>query len=376
MKPLSESPPLGTGGSCSDDVTFACAPVASAMPRPISARPRVRSFGTGGGGIRRSATNGPRVRRRAGSRAWLHLAVGLVAIGAVSVAAIGIGIGSPDLRWITAGRHVPSFDPVSSEWLAGFEPVTAGIVAIVLFLAGVVSGLSGFAFSAVAAFVLWLLPPMQAVPLIMMLSVCNQFLSIGALRGQMLLVGTPTHDGALPYIAGGIAGVPFGVELLRILPSTMAAGGLGVFLVTYSVLSLLKPDSLRIKMSGWKPAVAIGAAGGIVGGFSAFPGSIPVVYLGLRGVGKAETRGVAQPYILALQLVSLSILALTNAAIFNARFWLLWAFALPAVLLGSCTGVALYRRMSDVDFRRAMLVLLAFSGLSLVARATIRASAP
>ena len=55
----------------------------------------------------------------------------------------------------------------------------------------------------------------------------------------------------------------------------------------------------------------MGAAGGIVGGFSAFPGSIPVVYLGLRGLSKTETRNITQPYILTLQLISPSILALT-----------------------------------------------------------------
>ena len=38
--------------------------------------------------------------------------------------------------------------------------------------------------------------------------------------------------------------------------------------------------------------MAVGADGGIIGGFSAFPGSITVVYLGLRGVSKAETRGI------------------------------------------------------------------------------------
>jgi hypothetical protein len=65
------------------------------------------------------------------------------------------------------------------------------------------------------------------------------------------------------------------------------------------VLFLLKPHGLRIKVSGWKPAVAVGAAGGIIGGFAAFPGSMPVVYLGLRGVSKANTRGITQPYILA-----------------------------------------------------------------------------
>ena len=253
----------------------------------------------------------------------------------------------------------------------GLSPAAAGVVAVVLFLAGVVSGLSGFAFSAVAACILWLLPPLQAVPLIMLLSVCNQLLSVGKLRKEMVLRGTAEREGALAYIAGGLLGVPIGLALLQTLPAGMFAAGLGLFLIVYSALVLLKPDSLRIKLSGWRPAVAVGAAGGIIGGFSAFPGSMPVVYLGLRGMSKVETRGITQPYILALQVVSLSILALAHSAIFNAQFWLLWALTLPAVLLGSSTGVALYRRMNEVNFRRAVLILLIVSGVSLVVKTLI-----
>jgi len=175
----------------------------------------------------------------------------------------------------------------------GFTPAVAGAIAVVLFLAGVVSGLSGFAFSAVAACVLWLLAPLQAVPLIMLLSACNQLLSLGSLRKEVVLRGTAEREGALAYIAGGLVGAPIGLGLLQTLPPRTFAGGLGLFLIVYSVLFLLKPHRLRIKVSGWKPAVAVGAAGGIIGGFAAFPGSMPVVYLGLRGMSKANTRGVS-----------------------------------------------------------------------------------
>ena len=137
---------------------------------------------------------------------------------------------------------------------SGFNPAATTVVALVLFLAGVVSGLSGFAFSAVAACILWLLPPLQAVPLIMLLSVCNQLLSIGTLRKEMVLRGTAEREGALAYIVGGLAGVPIGILLLQTLPAGTFAAGLGVFLISYSVLVLLKPDRLRITLSGWKVA--------------------------------------------------------------------------------------------------------------------------
>ena len=98
---------------------------------------------------------------------------------------------------------------------------------------------------------------------------------------------------------------------------------------------------------------------------------MPVVYMGLRGANKTEIRGVTQPYILALQVISLALLALTRPAIFNAQFWLLWALTLPAVLLGSWIGVALYRQMSEVNFRRVVLILLIVSGISLLAKTLI-----
>jgi uncharacterized membrane protein YfcA len=262
-------------------------------------------------------------------------------------------------------------DWASTVLPAGLNSATGLAVALVLFFAGLASGLSGFAFSAVAACVLWLLPPLQAVPLLMLLSTCNQLLSVSSLRKEVVLLPRAEKEGAVPYIIGGLVGVPIGFALLKGLPCATFAGGLGVFLIAYSALMLFKPDSLRIALSGWKPALAVGALGGVVGGFSAFPGSIPVVYLGLRGLGKSDARGVVQPYILTLQVISLVSLAVTNGAIFNTRFWLLGAVTLPAALLGTATGVRLYRHLSDVNFRRAVLVLLAFSGVSLLAKAII-----
>jgi uncharacterized membrane protein YfcA len=293
-----------------------------------------------------------------------------VAIATFGVAGIAIASRVVEDRAM-AVLHAGSSMVASLHIGSGFNPTAAAALALVLFLAGTVSGLSGFAFSAVAAFILWLLPPLQAVPLIMLLSTCNQLLSVGALRKEIVLRSTAERENALAYIAGGLMGAPIGLGLLQALPTRLFGGGLGLFLIIYSALVLLKPDGLRIRLSGWKPAMAVGAAGGVVGGFSAFPGSIPVVYLGLRGLSKAETRSITQPYILVMQLISLSILALTRHAIFNMEFWLLCALALPAVLVGTSTGVALYRRMSEVNFRRAVLILLMVSGGSLLAKALI-----
>jgi uncharacterized membrane protein YfcA len=292
-----------------------------------------------------------------------------VVVPAVALAAIVCVALAPAAAQVTAGAAHAIHRFLSNSRQPGEMGLASVLfVAVVLFLAGVVSGLAGFAFSAIAACILWLLPPLQAVPLIMLLSACNQLLSMGKLRQEMTIWSTAEREGALPYIAGGFAGVPVGVEVLRTLPANLFAGGLGAFLVVYALAMLLMPGRFHIGVSGPKAAVAVGALGGIVGGFSGFGASALVVYLGLRGANKSATRGITQPYILTMQLVSLAVLAATDPAIFNIFFWFLWAMTLPAVLLGSSTGVALYRRLNDHHFRRAVLILLIVSGASLVAK--------
>jgi uncharacterized protein len=248
----------------------------------------------------------------------------------------------------------------------------AASLSVVLFLAGLVSGLSGFAFAAVAAVLLWLMPAIQAIPLIMVLSTCNQLLSVGSLWREMRLVPAPNTECALPYIAGGLIGVPVGLAVLERLPAAQLCGLLGAALVGYSAFSLLRPDALRISLAGWRPAMLVGAAGGLIGGFSGFPGSMPVLYFNMRGLNRTQTRGVVQPYIVALQIVSLATLVATHPQIFDRRFVLLALMGLPAVLLGTASGVALYRRLSERNFRQGVLLLLIVSGLALMAKAWIR----
>jgi uncharacterized protein len=296
----------------------------------------------------------------------------LIAIPAIAILA------SASLRFVPSAGHLAAMWLDGTRFMLAAPLVDGGLslgavlfVSVVLFLAGVVSGLAGFAFSAVAACVLWLLPPLQAVPLIMLLSTCNQLLSIGKLRREITLLSTPEREGALPYIIGGLAGVPAGVALLRGLPTSWFAGGLGLFLIVYSIFMLVMPGHARVTVSGWKIAAVIGFLGGIVGGFSGFGASVIVVYLGLRKIDKSTTRGITQPFIVVMQLVSLGILAIVAPAIFDRFFWLLWMVTLPAVLLGTSTGVALYRRLSDHNFRRAVLLLLILSGASLVTKAFV-----
>ncbi len=82
------------------------------------------------------------------------------------------------------------------------DPTSFLILSAGIFAGAVVSGLAGFAFSAVAgAVLLHVLPPTEAVPLMMACSIVTQAASLVALRG------TVKWRGSLVLTAGGALGV-------------------------------------------------------------------------------------------------------------------------------------------------------------------------
>jgi uncharacterized protein len=253
---------------------------------------------------------------------------------------------------------------------SGFSSDTIAALLVIVGASALMSGLSGFGFSAIGALSLWLLPPKLGVPLLMGLSAANQLMSIRQLRADMPPVRRWWPHGPAPYLLGGLIGVPVGLRILHALPTSTLMAVFGVFLVLYAIYSLLKPETLRVSNAGgWIVSCVIGAIGGVVGGFTAFPGAAVVVWSGLRHLPKSESRAIVQPYILVLQLVALGLLAVQHPETFSATYWSLLLLTLPIVLPCTLIGVRLYRYLSDVNFRRVTFMLLGVSGAGLLVKA-------
>ena len=91
-----------------------------------------------------------------------------------------------------------------------------------------------------------------------------------------------------------------------------------------------------------------------------------MVWTSLRNLPKAQSRAVVQPYLIMSQIFSLILIALLHPNYLSYRYWMLLVITLPAVLPGTATGVMLYRRISDVNFKRVSYLLLGFSGLAVL----------
>ena len=277
------------------------------------------------------------------------------------VVVLGVGLG-----WI-AHRF-------SDGTVAGFHLWQLGVVALILCVSGVMSGLSGFGFSAVGSLCLLFLPPKLAVPLLMALSTANQMMSLGQIREDMPKSWAEAWPGgSAPYVFGGVVGVPLGVWLLHNLPAQKLMLVFGVILIVYSVYSLARAASHKTRgVGGAVSGMAVGFIGGTIGGFTAFPGAAVVVWTGLRNLPKKVSRSIVQPYILVLQIVSLATNAYAHPEVFGQRFWLLLAITLPVVLPGTFGGVVLYKRISDVNFKRISFVLLGLSGVGLLVKVLLK----
>jgi uncharacterized membrane protein YfcA len=168
----------------------------------------------------------------------------------------------------------------------------------------------------------------------------------------------------LPFIIPGVIAAPLGTLLLAYIDTRMLRLGVGVFLLLFSgVMFLQRPDE-RHGWGGKRADAAIGFAGGLLGGLIGLSGPLPTLWAGFRGWSKTESRAVFQAYnftILILAFISHAAAGLLNREV----AWATLA-AVPGTVLGAWLGARAYGRLSDVGFKRSILILLCVSGASLV----------
>jgi len=252
----------------------------------------------------------------------------------------------------------------------GLSPSQIALLVAILAASALMSGLSGFGFSAIGALCLIVLPPKLGVPLLMTLSAANQLMSLRQLKGELKPIGQWWPDGPAPYVLGGLVGVPIGLAILASMQTVSLMLVFGALLVGYAAYSLLRPHTEKASVGGgWLACSLVGMSGGVIGGFTAFPGAPVVVWSGLKRLPKHESRAIVQPDIFVLQLLSISLLALQRPQTFDRTYWLLVAITVPVVLPCTLVGVRLYRQLSDVNFRRVTFILLGVSGLGLLIKA-------
>jgi uncharacterized membrane protein YfcA len=246
--------------------------------------------------------------------------------------------------------------------LAGRHDLHIEIVMASIALASLLSSIAGFAFSAICGAMLFHLSddPVQVVQIMVMCSIANQIAMTWAGRRDIVW-----RELAV-YLAGGMLGLSGGVWLLLHADHARYIPALGLFLLAYGLYMFLR-EPMVIRRQHAALDFLTGLLGGITGGAAGFPGAFVTIWCSMKGWDKTRQRAVFQPFILIMQVFALLLISLlrrqgAGGAGFDTNDLLF----IPASLLGTSIGLALYRRLSDGQFARAVNILLIASGLSYI----------
>ena len=228
-----------------------------------------------------------------------------------------------------------------------------------VFLGAFVSGLAGFAFSAVAgAILLHVRLPMEAVPLMMACSVGVQATNLWALRKDI------QWKQSLVLVLGGLVGVPIAVWLLQTTDAHTFREVFGLAVAIYAGYMLFRPSLTGLRLMNPRRNVLVGFGGGLIGGLTAMPGALPTIWCDMHGMSKSQQRGLVQPFIAVMQIAALAILLVHHDL--PPRMFSDLLMSVPALIAGSLLGIVAFRSVSEQSFRRVILAILMVSGLLLV----------
>lgn len=233
------------------------------------------------------------------------------------------------------------------------------LLSAAVFCGAFVSGLAGFAFSAVAgAILLHLLQPLEAVPLMMACSVGVQATNLWALRKSI------RWRESVVLILGGLLGVPLAIWLLHNTEARIFQQVFGLTVAAYSSYMLFKPSGGCLQQMSQSRTALVGFGGGLIGGLTAMPGALPTIWCDIHGLPKTQQRGLVQPFIAVTQIFSLSVMLARHDL--SSKVFVELALSIPALLAGSALGILAFRRVNEGMFRRIILGLLLVSGVLLV----------
>ena len=233
------------------------------------------------------------------------------------------------------------------------------IVLVGAFAGGLVSGLTGFG-TGITALPIWLcaLAPALASPLVV---ICS-------LIGQAQTLPTIWHAidfrRCLPFIAGGLAGVPFGAYLLPFVSIPIFRLVVGTLLVVYCGFTLAGRFTFRVRSGGRAADASIGLVGGVFGGLAGLSGPPITIWAGLRGWAKDERRAVFQAF--NTSILTFALVAQAVAGLMTIELAELVLVALPGTVIGSWIGRRAYDKLNAAKFEKAVLVVLFLSGFALL----------
>jgi len=228
---------------------------------------------------------------------------------------------------------------------------------------GLINGLAGFGTALFAlGFLLTVMPPVQAVAVVVMISVISGMQGLWVVRHA---IGQNPRRLAR-FMGPSLVGIPLGVLTLSVLDAGTLKLVIAVFLLLYGGYFSLRGVLPKFERPTPYLDMVVGFLGGILGGAASLSGALPMMWCALRPWPKAETRAVLQPFNFVVLGLTAGLLALRGAYTRETLIYL--ALAVPVAVVAAQIGIAIFRRLPDAVFRRLLIVMTFVSGAVLLAR--------
>jgi uncharacterized membrane protein YfcA len=225
---------------------------------------------------------------------------------------------------------------VISDPVAIFAPA-------ILFLATIIRSAFGFGEALVAVPLLALLMPVEvAAPVAVLVSITVAFIVVVQDWRQVHV------RSAAGLVLSTLVGIPLGLVLLRAVAEPAIKTILGAVIIAFSVQSLL--GGIHRELKSDKFVWLFGFSAGVLGGAYGMNGPPLVIYGSLRGWSPQNFRATLQGYFLPASLAGLWGYRL--AGLWTPAVNRLYLLSLPLVILATCLGRAINRRLDARRFLR------------------------
>ena len=233
------------------------------------------------------------------------------------------------------------------------------LATLILVVAYVVRGITGFGSGLIAIPALALLLPLGLV--VPMVGLLDYIASVShGLKHRQAIAWREI----LPLLPFTFLGVVSGLYLFKTLDTELLKRFLGGFVLLYALYSLAGKSPKGQGSRYW--ALPAGGCGGLIGTLFGTGGPFYVIYLHFRGLDKSSFRATIAT-IFFIDGAS-RIIGYTASGFYSMNVLVLVAAALPVMAVALYAGGHIHTNISSQGFQRAISIILMCSGLALILR--------
>jgi len=244
--------------------------------------------------------------------------------------------------------------------MIALTPLEAAYCIVVLVASYALRGSTGFGGFAAMPLLALVIPLKVLVPVWTLLTISSSATLFGKDRKHVSMALI------LRILPSCTLGIALGLYLFKVLDAALLARGLGVLVSGYGLYALWQ---MRGKGEARKPPPGVATAASFLAGavgtiFGTMASIFFAIYMDAIRVTKEQFRGTLAALMMTLAVVrGIGYFAVGE---FGRESLLLFAAALPFMLLGIFLGDRIHTGMSEITFRRVVCAILILSGIPLM----------